>query len=70
MPDLSIVIPAYDEPENIRRLLPWIDQTLSDISHETIVVVPSESDSTAAEVRVPTARVVVQEGPGYGGALR
>ena len=70
MPDLSIVIPAAGEPENIRRLLPWIQSTIPDIPHETIVVVPSPDDPTVGEARSGGARAVVQEDPGYGGALR
>lgn len=70
MPDLSIVIPAAGEPENIRRLLPWITSTLRDIPHEVLVVIPVPDDPTAAEARSGGARIIVQDGPGYGGALR
>lgn len=70
MPDLSIVIPAAGEPENIQRLLPWISATIPDIPSEVIVVVPSHEDPTLEVAKGLGAEALVQDGPGYGGALR
>lgn len=44
---LSIVIPTYNELENIRILIPQIEKTFSDVKHEIVVVDDSSPDDTA-----------------------
>jgi dolichol-phosphate mannosyltransferase len=71
LPDLSIVIPALNEQENLELLLPLIHQVISDLRlHvETIVVDGGSSDQSRVVAGSLGARVVEQEERGYGGAL-
>jgi glycosyltransferase involved in cell wall biosynthesis len=57
--DLSVVIPAYDEQESLRELIPRIDDVVSsmDRRHEIIVIDDGSRDGTFAEVeRLATER--------------
>jgi dolichol-phosphate mannosyltransferase len=70
---MSIVIPALNEGANLRRLLPQLHHVVSTLpsqAHEIIVVDGGSTDDTVAVVQEAGARVVVQEEPGYGGALK
>ncbi len=69
--DLTIIIPALNEQENLKLLLPQIDAVLSDlgISSEVIVVDGGSRDETKAVTIEAGARVVEQSERGYGGAL-
>jgi glycosyltransferase involved in cell wall biosynthesis len=61
--DVSVVIPALNEAENIAavvRELPWA------LIRECIVVDNGSTDATAAEAAAAGARVVHQPQPGYG----
>jgi dolichol-phosphate mannosyltransferase len=68
---LSIVIPAMNEAENLSRLIPQTWHTVERIGCKTeiIVVVGSSTDQTATVARENGAIVVEQVSKGYGGAL-
>jgi dolichol-phosphate mannosyltransferase len=51
MPELSVVVPAFAERENIAPLLGALDQALAGIDWETIVVVDDAFDGTEDVVR-------------------
>ena len=70
-PDLTIVIPALNEEENLRLLLPEIRKVLGDLGivWEVIVVDGGSRDQTQAAAARENARVVQQTERGYGGAL-
>jgi SAM-dependent methyltransferase len=69
--DLTIVIPAADEAENLSALLPRIRATLAelDLVDEILVVTPGPDPEAAAHAARSGARVIHQEQRGYGGAL-
>lgn len=70
--DLSIIIPALNEAGNIgplvTRCLATIDRL--GVSAEILVVDGGSGDTTVAEASSAGARVIPQQGRGYGGALR
>jgi len=70
-PDLSVIIPAHNEGPNLRELLPPLRALLDarGIRNEVFVVV-REEDGATREAVSGVARVLRQEEPGYGGALR
>lgn len=70
-PDLSVVIPAWNERENLDLLLPALRETLQDlgIRFEIIVADAGSTDGTREAAERRGARVVVQTERGYGGAL-
>lgn len=67
-PRVSVVIPALNEAENLRHVLPKVPRDV----HEVILVDGFSQDDTIAEARalLPTIRVVFQDGPGKGAALQ
>ena len=70
-PNISIVIPALNERENLELLLPLLQNTLAQLQlNAEIIVVDggSHDDSQLAAQRLG-ARVVEQTERGYGGAL-
>jgi dolichol-phosphate mannosyltransferase len=69
--DLSVVIPALNEAENLRMLLPLIQQIVAElgIKAEITVVDGGSADDTEAVVEALNARLVRQTERGYGGAL-
>lgn len=69
---VSVVIPAWDEADNIRELIERVRSVLAPLADavEILVVVPSPNDATVAAARAAGAEVIVQKRPGYGGALR
>src|SRR5437764_10859177 len=71
MPDLSIVIPALNEAENLRLLLPLIREVIDELGvrAEIIVVDGGSSDDSKSVVTQLNARLVEQTERGYGGAL-
>ena len=71
-PELSVVIPVLNERENIDALLPRLGRVLHELgcSHEVVVVDGASQDGSADAARSGGARVVVQNAPGYGHALR
>jgi dolichol-phosphate mannosyltransferase len=70
-PDISIVIPALNEQENLELLLPLIQQTIAQlkINAEIIVVDGGSHDDSQLAAQRLGARVVEQTERGYGGAL-
>jgi dolichol-phosphate mannosyltransferase len=70
-PDLSVVIPAMDEKENLDLLLPALKEVIAGlgINAEIIVADGGSSDGTAEAAASRGARVVQQVERGYGGAL-
>ncbi len=70
---MSVIIPALNEGNNLRALLPRLEEVISALApggHETIVVDGGSTDETVEVVKSLKARVVFQEEPGYGGALK
>src|SRR5919204_2803465 len=70
--ELSVIIPALNEAANLARVLPELSRTLSQlgVSYEVVVVDGGSTDGTTAAATAGGARVIRQEMPGYGGALR
>jgi dolichol-phosphate mannosyltransferase len=69
--DLSVVIPALHEGPNISLLVPALREVLGElqIRHEILVVSPGADRNTIEAAAGAEATAVVQEAPGYGGAL-
>lgn len=76
LPSLSIILPTYNERDNIRILVPLLEKKFSGVTHEIIVVDDSSLDGTGEEVldfsrRFPNLRLCVRkEKKGIGSALR
>lgn len=70
--DVSVLIPAYDEGENISTLISEVKKVLdkNKISFEIIVVDAGSNDDTVKRAKEAGARVFVQSQPGYGRALK
>jgi dolichol-phosphate mannosyltransferase len=69
--DLAVVIPAWNERENLELLLPALRETLDGLSlrWEIIVVDGGSNDGTAEAAACRGARVIQQRERGYGAAL-
>ena len=69
--DLSVVIPALDEGENLALLLPQLREVLETLDARTeIIIVTQRPDRATVEAAADAgARVVEQLERGYGGAL-
>ncbi|MCX6563173.1 MAG: glycosyltransferase [Candidatus Aminicenantes bacterium] len=69
--DLSIVIPALNEGENLKTLLPEIRKSIAALALESeILVVTQDRDPLTDEAAAASgARVIKQVERGYGGAL-
>jgi len=69
--DLTVVIPALNERENLELLLPALRETLGGLgaSWEILVVDGGSSDGTREAAEQRGARVVRQAERGFGGAL-
>jgi dolichol-phosphate mannosyltransferase len=70
--DLTVVVPAHNEGPNLRELLPPLRALLDGLGvrSEILVVVRQEDDATREAVASGPGRVLRQDEPGYGGALR
>ena len=70
-PDISVVIPALNEQENLELLLPLIQDTVTQLKlkAEIIVVDGGSHDATQMVAHNLGARVIEQNERGYGGAL-
>jgi len=70
--DVSVVLPAWNEAENIRRIVPHLRRVLEKgrVSYEITVVVPNAEDPTVPACRELGVAALVQSSPGYGGALK
>lgn len=72
MPQLTVLIPALNEQGNIGELIRRCRATLDQIgiTGEILVVDGGSTDSTTAEAHGAGARVITQDGRGYGMALK
>lgn len=74
--ELSIILPTYNERENIKVFLPELERTFAGVRHEIIVVDDSSPDGTAEEVQrlqqtFGIMRLLIRPGKfGVGSALR
>lgn len=70
--DLSVVLPAKGEAENLATLLPSLRAELDalGVSFEILVVTSGADADVDASARAVGGRVLLQQLPGYGGALR
>ncbi len=70
VPDLTILIPALNERENLELLLPALKDVVTDlgIAAEILVVDGGSTDGTREEAERRGARVVSQRERGFGGA--
>lgn len=70
-PDVTVVIPALNEQENLRLLLPLVGDALKELNlvGEIIVVDGGSHDDSKIVSEELGARVVNQQERGYGGAL-
>lgn len=67
-PRLLVVMPAYDEARNVRRVL---EEVRGQLAADLLVVDDGSSDGTAAEARRAGARVAIHPvNLGYGAALQ
>ncbi len=69
--ELSVVIPAWNEADNLCKLIPQLHQVLAGLGckYEIIVVDNHSADSTEQVCTAADAVVVYQTERGYGGAL-
>ncbi len=70
---ISVVIPALNEGSNLEHLIPRLQQvvlTLAPERSEIIIVDGGSTDDTVEVVKSLGARVIPQDEPGYGGALK
>ncbi len=70
-PDIAIVIPAWNERENLELLLPALKEMIAglNLTVEIMVADARSHDGTRAAAERRRARVVIQQERGYGGAL-
>lgn len=74
IPELSLIIPAYNEAENLLILLPKLQQQLHGLDYEIIVVNNASTDNSAMVLEnflkiIPELKVVVEPILGYGRAV-
>ncbi|MBN2370405.1 MAG: methyltransferase domain-containing protein [Vicinamibacteria bacterium] len=69
--DLTILMSALNESENLRVLMTQVQDVLREIEirYEILVVDGGSSDDTVEVARARGARVIMQKRPGYGSAL-
>ncbi len=70
-PDVAVVIPAWNERENLELLLPALREVLAGlgITYEIVVADGGSHDGTREAAERRGARVVLQRERGYGGAF-
>ncbi len=70
-PHLAVIIPAWNERENLEVLLPALREVIADlgVTAEIVVVDGGSHDGTPEAAARRGARVVRQQERGYGGAL-
>ncbi len=71
-PDLSIVIPALNEEGSLRQVLPRLKKAFAalGVTGEILVVNGKSTDKTVEVAEAEGARVLAQQGRGFGAALR
>jgi dolichol-phosphate mannosyltransferase len=69
--ELSVVIPAWNERENLELMLPVLWKTIGrmQVAAEILVIDGGSSDGTREAAERLGARVILQKERGYGGAL-
>ncbi len=69
---ISILLPAYNEAENLNMIIPRLHETMGDIEHEILVIDTVEPmDETEEVCRASGAKYVPREGGNtYGDAIR
>ncbi|MFZ0531592.1 MAG: glycosyltransferase [Anaerolineales bacterium] len=70
--ELSVIIPARNEAENLLYLLPQVHQVLTNlkISYEIIIVDEDANQETYAIVKKNSAKLIIPNSKGYGVALQ
>ena len=70
--ELTVLLPVLDEAMNLEILLPAIHNVARrlDVEYEILVVDGGSQDGSRETAEAHGARVLPQESPGYGGALR
>jgi dolichol-phosphate mannosyltransferase len=70
-PDIAVVIPAWNERENLDLLLPALKEVLDELGlvSEIVIADAGSEDGTREAAERRGARVVIQQERGYGGAL-
>jgi dolichol-phosphate mannosyltransferase len=71
--NLTVLIPSYNEAENLEELIPKLSRSLERItpaSWEILLVEGGALEPTASVAHKHGARVVLQRKPGYGGAIQ
>ncbi len=70
--DVSVVLPVLNESENLRQLLPRLNDLLrhQGLSFEVVIVDGGSHDDTVKVASAFGARVIAQQGTGFGAALR
>ena len=70
-PDISVVIPALNERENLELLLPLLNEVILSLNLESEIIIADGGslDGSAEFARQAGALVVTQSERGYGGAL-
>src|SRR5687768_18311215 len=69
--ELSIILPAINEADNLSNLLPRLHEVANSFSaYEIMVVEGGSTDDTAARAKMHGARVHFQMERGYGMALK
>lgn len=70
--EISLILPTLNEEDNLVELAPLLEQTLSELtpSYEIIVVDGGSKDRTVERARQLGFKVMIQELPGYGNALK
>jgi dolichol-phosphate mannosyltransferase len=70
-PEIAVIIPAWNERENLQLLLPSLNEMVNELGlvAEIVIVDFGSADGTREEAERRGARVVLQQEPGYGGAL-
>ncbi len=70
--ELSIIILAYNEADNLKLLIPRVKSALASLTskYEILVLDGNSSDETAKIVESFGCRVIFQKKPGYGNAFK
>lgn len=71
-PGISIIMLAYHEEENLKRVIPEIIESINDLEYEYEIIVVDTAvptDDTQSVCEKYGARYINQKSPGFGGAL-